>query len=258
MFAYTDQTGRKISLESVPKRIISLVPSMTELLFDLGLGERVVGVTKFCHHPLEAKSRKIIGGTKSVHYDRIQELQPDLVIGNKEENTLEIVQTLEKDYPVWIADVNTLEELYEMNTLLGEVLAVEKEANELNEEIRTNFSSIVKNENKSARVAYLIWREPYMAVGTDTFIDKMIAECGFENVVKESRYPEVKLSEYNDLDAILLSSEPYPFKEKHLEELQKSYPKTTIKLVDGELFSWVGSRIKYAPAYFNDLIKELK
>src|ERR1700741_3198050 len=108
---FIDQTGRKISIPQIPQRIISLVPSQTELLFDLGLDKEVVGITKFCVHPPEwFQTKTRVGGTKQLKIDLIKQLQPDLIIANKEENVKEQIEELEKHFPVWISDVNNLED----------------------------------------------------------------------------------------------------------------------------------------------------
>lgn len=255
---FTDQLQRTIELAYPPKRIVSLVPSQTELLFDLGLQEEVVGVTKFCIHPQEAVKDKVkIGGTKKFHFERIEALKPDLIIANKEENYEEGIYALEKKYPVWISDVVTWQDALDMVGKVGELTCREVEAQRLLTELEDLRIFPVR---ESAKVLYLIWREPYMAVGKDTFIDSMLALCGFQNVCAPlSRYPELAYQDIPNLhpDYIFLSSEPYPFQAKHLQELEALCPTSKVLLVDGEMFSWYGSRLKKGLAYCADLCKSL-
>lgn len=238
-----------------PKRIVSLVPSQTELLADLGLADRVAGITKFCIHPANwLKEKRIVGGTKQLHYERIQALQPDLILANKEENTREIVETLARDYPVWVSDIYTLKDALDMIKRVGELTATEAAAGELTQEIRQGFAQLRPPADRKA--LYLIWRQPYMAAGESTFINDMLRRCGYQNLLPEgSRYPQLGVEEITKLnpEVVLLSSEPYPFKEKHIDELRQLVPQAQIRLVDGEMFSWYGSRLRYAPAYFKSL-----
>lgn len=256
MLVVTDQTGRKTELVKIPQRIISLVPSQTELLADLGLTEEVVGITKFCVHPdtwFRTKTR--VGGTKQIKMDIIHQLRPDLIIANKEENVKEQVEEMARHYPVWTSDVNTLEDAYDMIGQIGNMTGKADRAKEIIYQIRQNFSQL-KTQHLTPKTAYLIWRDPYMAAGGDTFIHSMLETAGFENIfAHKTRYPEITIKELQTANCqlLLLSSEPFPFKQKHIEELQPLLPGTKIVLADGEMFSWYGSRLIHAPAYFTKL-----
>src|SRR5688572_4919513 len=223
MRVYTDQTGRKVILAKTPKRIISLVPSQTELLFDLGLDEEVVGITKFCKHPPEwyyTKTR--VGGTKKLQINIIHELQPDLVIANKEENVKEQVEDLAVHVPVWVSDVNNLESAYEMIAHVGSLTSRMEQGASITEQIKMNFSEIPVH-NRKPRAAYIIWNDPYMTAGGDTFIHSMMEAAGFENVFADSaRYPVITMDqlESKNPELMLLSSEPFPFKQKHIDEIR--------------------------------------
>ncbi|MET0392685.1 MAG: helical backbone metal receptor [Chitinophagaceae bacterium] len=256
MAVYTDQTGRSMVLDHEPRRIISLVPSQTELLHDLGLEEQVAGITKFCVHPQAwFHSKPKIGGTKQVKVEAIHQLQPDLIIANKEENVKEQVEELARHYPVWTSDVNTLEDAYDMIAAIGNMTGKEAASAQIIRQITESFSRLPAIDYK-LRTCYLIWREPYMTVGGDTFIHAMLEAAGFENIFQHRRrYPELSVEEVKEAGCewLLLSSEPYPFRQKHVEELQALLPGTRILLVDGELFSWYGSRLLLAPDYFNRL-----
>jgi ABC-type Fe3+-hydroxamate transport system substrate-binding protein len=250
---YKDQMNRRISLEKIPERIISMVPSQTELLVDLGLADRIVGVTKFCVHPVGFKlGRTIIGGTKNFKFDKIDALKPDLIIGNKEENYKEGIEFLIKKYPVWMSDIYNLEDALEMMRLIGQITGKQNPVQEITNAIEAGFQ---EGFSYKGTAVYLIWQDPLIAAGKHTFIDDMLQRAGFINLVIKERYPEISREEIILLnpDFILLSSEPYPFREKHVEEYQEFFPQAAIKLVDGEMFSWYGSRLLKALEYFKSL-----
>jgi ABC-type Fe3+-hydroxamate transport system substrate-binding protein len=257
---FTDQMNRSVEVAWPPKRIVSLVPSQTELLYDLGLHNEVVGQTLFCIHPPEMHELKPrIGGTKNVNIETVAALQPDLIIGNKEENDRQTIEALAKLYPVWMSNIQTLEDALEMINLIGELVNRPTEAQLIVSTIQQSFSTLLANSQQpTVKSVYLIWRKPWMAAGHDTFINDMLNRLGFHNVAQslDSRYPEITDQQIQSFqpDVIFLSSEPYPFKAKHIEELQAICPQATIKLVDGELFSWYGSRLVHSVAYFKELL----
>ncbi len=267
MPVFNDQTGRIVTVPRLPQRIISLVPSQTELLFDLGLENEVAGITKFCIHPDEwYRSKPRIGGTKQVHMELIHQLQPDLVIANKEENVKEQVEELAKHYPVWVSDVNNLEDASAMIGQIGEITGKHKPAEQMINRIKSAFSELPAIYNKPAlpagrlKTVYLIWQKPFMTIGGDTFIHAMLQASGFHNVFEnEKRYPEVSVEQLQAMkpDLLFLSSEPFPFGEKHVQEWEQCLPNTKVFLVDGEMFSWYGSRLLKAPAYFVSLQQQL-
>ena len=261
---FTDQMQRVFTLGATPKRIISLVPSQTELLYDLGLEDRLVGITKFCVHPFHLKSTKtIVGGTKNIKLEKIKELQPDIILCNKEENTKEIVETLEKLFPVHVSDVKTIDESITMITQYGKMFRCNTEAAKINDKIRfqlKDFQEFVK-DIPVQKVAYFIWRKPWMVAGIDTFINYLLKLCKFENIYEShGRYPEVEIKKIRlqgDPEIVMLSSEPYPFKEEHAFELGRCTHHAKTVFVDGEYFSWYGSRLAKAFAYFKKLHKSL-
>lgn len=255
---FKDQLERTISINYPPKRIISLVPSQSELLAYLGLEDRVVGITKFCIHPeRQFRSKTRIGGTKQLKFDTITRLQPDLIIGNKEENEQGQIERLAQDFPVWMSDIENLDAALEMIDAIGQITNTADKAATLVKEIEEEFEKLTEIRlGKRLRAAYFIWRKPYMVVAGSTFINDMLEKAGFENVFATAeRYPEVHLEQVAKLkpDVLLLSSEPFPFAEKHLEEFRHFCPEAVISLVDGELFSWYGNRLLHSATYFRNL-----
>lgn len=257
----TDQMGRRVELAGTPRRIVSLVPSQSELLHYLGLRDEVVGITKFCIHPPEwFRSKPRVGGTKQLDIQKILDLQPDLVIANKEENVQGPVEELAQHLLVWISDVNTLDDSLRMITQVGALVGRPGPAAELARQLEDGFSHLPASPGEKPKTCYLIWKDPYMTVGGDTFIHDMLQRAGFTNLfASQSRYPEVSIESLQELgcEVLLLSSEPYPFKEKHQQELQARLPGTKIALVDGEAFSWYGSRLLHSPSYFEQLRKQI-
>ncbi|WP_271424239.1 ABC transporter substrate-binding protein [Aequorivita sinensis] len=254
---FIDQLNRVVKFSKTPTRIVSLVPSQTELLVDLGLRDNIVGVTKFCVHPNKLRKEKtIVGGTKNVHFEKVKALNPDIVICNKEENTEEIVIELEKIAPVWVSDISNISECIEMINRLGEVFEVSQSTLEISSKILSELKAFRAFSEKLPikKVVYLIWKDPYMAAGRDTFINELLKLNRFENLFTDenSRYPEVREELLRQAETILLSTEPFPFKQKHVSEFQKEF-KAEVKLVDGEFFSWYGSRMTKAFEYFKRL-----
>ena len=292
MLSFTDQLGRTITLDHpahTPLRIISLVPSQTELLYTLGQESpspsfEVVGITKFCvHPPVWFRTKPRIGGTKDIHPEKIAALQPHLIIANKEENVREQIESLATQFPVWVSNIPDLPAALGMIRCLGDIIGCPGPAQTLAGQIQKDFDALSPlpasfanppsppvspppsysvRPAPSPRTAYLIWRTgkplSYMAAGRDTFIDDMLHRCGLTNVVDQPRYPVTDPAALaaSGCELVLLSSEPYPFRNKHREELQALLPKATIRLVDGEMFSWYGSRLLHAPTYFQRLFTE--
>ena len=253
----TDMMGREITITYPPRRIISLVPSQTELLYDLGLKDEVIGITKFCVHPHEwFRNKQRIGGTKNVNMDLVRSLQPDLIIANKEENTQAQVEELAALFPTWVSNIQTIDDGLQMIRDVGALVGKSERAQLLTTDITNGFNNL-KKAAVPQRVAYFIWCNPWMCAGGDTFINNMIEHMGWTNVLSgKMRYPEIALQELADkqVNKILLSSEPYPFKDAHIAEIKAVLPDAEVLLVDGEMFSWYGSRMLEATAYLRKLI----
>jgi ABC-type Fe3+-hydroxamate transport system substrate-binding protein len=275
---FTDQAHRSVNIKSPPTKIISLVPSQTELLFDLGLGESVIGITKFCIHPDHwFRSKQRVGGTKNPDLQLIHQLLPDLIIGNKEENRKEDIEALASVFPVWLSDIYNLQDALQMIDQVSRITATTGKGQKIISNIHDAFGELRlltqshttrethSSEKKGSfhqkfKVCYLIWQDPYIAVANNTFVNSMIEECGFENAFGgRSRYPEITADEIRSANCnfIFLSTEPYPFKVRHQEDMKSLFPDSIIEVVDGEMFSWYGSRLARSAAYFQTLINKL-
>lgn len=259
---FTDQLGRTLSLDHPPRRIISLVPSQTELLYTLGLEGEVVGITKFCIHPDQwFRNKTRIGGTKDIRPDIILSLQPDLIIANKEENDQAQVEALSAHVPVWISNVTDLPSALGMIRSVGELTGKVQSANVLADEIAHRFAALeAATTAPGPRTAYFIWHGPWMVAGGDSFIHDMLRRAGFDNIFRDQpRYPSIELETLaaSGCEVVLLSSEPYPFKEKHIAAVKQVLPHALTRLVDGQIFSWYGSHLLHTPAYLQELYEGL-
>lgn len=263
MEEFIDQINRKVVLNVPPKRIVSLVPSQTELLADLELNDKVIGVTKYCIYPPEwLLSKSHVGGTKNFSIEKISTLNPDLIIANKEENTQPLIEELAKNYPVWISDITNLEDSLEMILEVGKMTNTIENAQKIVSSINYQFLQLEQEQKQKIKLnaAYFIWRKPYMVAGSNTFVNDMLLRCGLTNVFAHlQRYPEVTDHDLREAkpDVILLSSEPFPFREKHIEEFKMICPWAKVLTINGEFFSWYGSRLKMAPNYFTQVLQEL-
>ena len=249
-----EQIGNPIRFQKPFERIISLVPSQTELLVHLVGKERVIGRTKFCIHPQEAIEKiPIIGGTKKFNFKQIRELKPDLIIANKEENYKDGIEMLSQDFPVWTSDIFDLADNYSMIESLGKLTGSQKKANQIVADTKEVWEAI--KDTKQGKALYFIWQKPYMVAGRNTFINHIMAHLGIENLCIQQRYPEMDpyILERMDPDYVMLSSEPFPFQAKHMDAFKKMFPKARILLVDGEMFSWYGIRLIMAAEYFKNL-----
>lgn len=261
---YKDSLNREISISKTPQRIISLVPSLTELLHDMGLERQIVGVTKYCVHPVHYQhTKKLVGGTKKVKYQVIKDLKPDFILCSKEENTKEMVTELESIAPVYVSDVNTFEEALALIEQLGLVLNRRTKSQHIIDKINfrlQQFQSSIKNI-RIRKVAYFIWANPWMVAGSETFIDDMLRICRFENAyATKERYPEINIAQmqlHEKPDLLMFSSEPYSFKDEDVYEVLRSNRKILTIYVDGQYFSWYGSRLIKAFDHFKQIHEKI-
>jgi iron complex transport system substrate-binding protein len=263
-----DQLGTAHTFETSPQRIISLVPSQTELLYDLGQEAKIIGITKFCVHPYHFRStKKRVGGTKKVHYEKIRLLEPDIIICNKEENTQEIVERLSEICPVWVTDIITIEDNFQIISDFGQLFNCRTEAQKWNDKLAyalSDFKNFIKDKTLK-KVAYFIWKNPYMVAGSDNFINELLKLNHFKNIYDNNpetpgRYPEIELDKMKtegDPEIVFLSSEPFPFKKEDGYEIEQYTNKAQTVIVDGEMFSWYGSRLLKAFDYFKMLHKNI-
>lgn len=255
----TDQMGRAVAVSAAPRRIVSLVPSQTELLIELGVADRLAGITRYCVHPAGVvESINKVGGTKRLDVNAIVALQPDLIIANKEENEEQAVTELARHCPVWISDIANLADALDMIGAVGRLVGKGEQADAMKRDIERSWKGVDARARGSA--AYMIWRKPWMAVAGNTFIDDVLTRIGFGNAFAGlSRYPEVSLARLQKAqpDVVMLSSEPFPFAARHIDEVSRALPDARVVLVDGEMFSWYGSRLSLAPAYFQSLLRQL-
>ena len=257
-----DQLNRSIDYTQKPLRIVSLVPSITELLSYLGLDEQLVGITKFCIKPDHIyRTKKRIGGTKQVHFDQIDALNPDLIIANKEENTEEIVEVLSKKYKVYVSDIISYEDALDMIQDIGRLCHVHDKSSRLVQKIRKSFAELeTLIEQRTFKAAYLVWNDPIMVAGNDTYIDSIFELLHISNGFKNlSRYPlvDIEAIQNADVDVLMLPSEPFPFKEKHKAYFQEILPDKKIILVKGEIFSWYGSYMLHIKTAYLEILNSL-
>ncbi len=245
-------------------RIVSLVPSLTEYLWALGLTDEVVGITKFCVHPKEwYKNKTRVGGTKQLDISKIKQLQPDLIIANKEENTKEAIEQLQKEFEILLTDILDIEGAFQALSTIGKAVNKDQQAQLLITEIKARFSQ-QKGLFKGQTFLYFIWKDPYFLVGKDTYIHSFLSHFGLKNACASDRYPSLEYWKNHVETAdkaptyIFLSSEPFPFESKHIEQVQALFPASQIILIDGEMCSWYGSRMLEAAAYMQQLAQMIK
>lgn len=257
---FTDQTGRQVCAGQAT-RIVSLVPSITELCAALGLGHEVVGITRFCVSPPDwYRSKTRIGGTKNPDTNKIIALRPDLVLANKEENTASDIETLTRaGIPVWVSDIRNLAQALDMVRDVGNLSGRGREATALVQDIE---ALLVVAPPDPVSAVCLVWWNPMMMAGEDTFIHAMMEAAGFQNALtglRKSRYPEVTDAQLVAASprVLLLPSEPFPFSEKHVAHFRALLPATEVVRVPGEFLSWYGSRMAAAIPYLRRLNESL-
>ena len=245
-----DAAGRAHVSATADARILSLVPSLTELLFDLGLGASVVGRTNFCVHPKDRVGTVAsVGGTKQIDFEKVASLNPTHALVNIDENPKEMADALSAmgievvvTHPLRVTDNRDL------FRLIGGLFGAEERAAALTREFDAAFAEMQAGNWPERRVLYLIWRKPWMSIAPDTYIADALARAGLRALQHAggARYPEVALGEklLDEVDLVLFSTEPFPFKAKHLVAFRAAFPAHRAKahLIDAEMVSWYGSR----------------
>ena len=251
--------GTKVADYLRTMRVVSLVPSWTEFLHDVEV--IVVGQTKFCVRPPEAyRTVARVGGTKTVDLQRVMDLEPDVVVANREENDRDQVTALATALPdasVLLTDVRTVEDAWTEMRRLGRALNRPSKVNDLVDRIQTRWGAA---RPEAGKAGYAVWAKPWMAAGQDTFIHSVMAHWGIGNAIgahaSSDRYPtlgEDFTEGARGADVWLLPSEPFPFKDKHLSPILAHHPETKCMLVDGEAFSWYGSRMAHVADHLRDV-----
>ena len=261
----TDVLGVQHAPVTAPARIVSLVPSITELLFALKLGDQVVGRTHYCIHPAPLVAPlQSVGGTKKIRYARLQALRPTHVIVNIDENLRELAERLIADgLQVIVTHPLTPEDNVPLYRLIGGIFNRVAEAEALVARFERTLAELRQVDWPRRQVLYLIWRKPWMGINRDTYIARMLALVGWETLPAEceTRYPELEINRalLDAADLILFSSEPYRFLPEHLETFARDYdcPPEKLRLIDGEMTSWYGSRaiqgLRYMAQFARDV-----
>ncbi len=255
----SDSLGRLIPVPTNPQRIVSLCPSQTETLWALGAAHRLVGRTRYCIQPQGViEFVAVVGGTKKVDFQAVAQLKPDLIIAEKEENTLQDVEGLSKIAPVYVTKNESFEESLETISRLGALIQAEAAAHALTTAITSAWAQ-VRPVEQPLKVLYLIWPKPLMTVGRTTFIGAILERLGLENLGAQltGRYPILENPQALRPDVVLLSTEPYPFKPVHIPSFQQIWPTAHVKVVRGDYFAWYGARQLEAAPYFASLAAEL-
>jgi len=263
-----DDLGRAVTLKGPARRIVSLVPSITETLFALGAGDSVVGLTEYCIHPAGGVADKArVGGTKNIDMNRILELKPDLIIANVEENRKPQVEALERSrLKVFVTYPKSIEGCIKMIADVAALCGADDRAGKLLDSIRTEARQARERAVRPAPgVVCPIWKSPYMTVNRDTFVDSVIVGAGGRNLFGDhaDRYPTFELQELKALrpEIILLPTEPYRFTEPDLDDfisLGNDIPAVRhrrLHIVQGELLSWYGPRLARALREISALIR---
>ena len=264
--ARVDASGVALELSAAPRRIVSLIPSTTELLCALGLADALVGVTVYCVEPRDVvRGKARVGGEKDPDLAAIRALAPDLVVANVEENRREDVDALRAaGIPVWVTYPRTVAEGLAMIRELGEVTGVRDRARALLDTLEPLYAAARGRAARRAPVSvfYPIWRQPWMTIGADTYVHDLLATCGGANVFADlARYPTITLDDMaaRGPEVILLPDEPFRFRRAHLRDFDAfagvpAVRDGRIHLVDGKPFSWHGPRLAEALTKLPDLL----
>ena len=259
-----DAAGTRHPVCDAECRIVSLVPSLTELLCELGLSAQLVGRTRYCIHPRATlKTIAAVGGTKDVSLEKVRALKPTHVVVNIDENLRETATALAEFVPqVIVTHPSQPEDNLALYELFGGIFNRGEAARSLSARYLAKLQEVrARSPRVRRRVLYLIWRAPWMSVARETYIAQTLAEFNLltEPAEARSRYPEVRLEDYRgQVDYVLLSSEPYPFRARHLAEVQAALPGAHVQLIDGEMTSWYGARALPALDYLDDFTRALQ
>ena len=249
-------------------RIVSLCPSLTELVFDLGHGDELVGRTKFCVHPADKVGAvEKVGGTKNPKIDRIIELAPDLVLLNEEENRREDAEALRAaGVQCHVSFPHTALDTAQMVRSIAAAIDAKAQGERIARDIEARHDRVVKSaaDREPVSYAYLIWREPWMTVNADTFVSALLGDVGGRNAFASAaeRYPAITPEDLTSAspDMVLLSTEPFPFQPTHADELARltGIERDRFEIVDGEMLSWHGSRTPAGIDYAEQVVERAR
>lgn len=262
---FRDDIGNIIEITETPLKIVSLCPSITETLCDMGLHKFLVGRTDFCTpvlQPLDSNTQKYseeiptVGGTKNVNVDFVKTLTPDIIFASKEENDKHTIEILSKEHKCFVFEINSIDDSIKMIKTIGEIFINKCDVNELIHTIEQSFLQLPKL-NRVHNALYLVWKDPYIAAGKNTYIDSLLSFVGFSNSIQNEKY--ITLNNLNNLecDIIFLPSEPYKFTEEDKLVIQKMRSDAKILLVDGEMFCWYGSHMVKSALYLKNLVNKI-
>ncbi len=246
-----DDLGREVLIPKQPRRIISLCPSVTYSLIKLGCRNQLAGRTKYCIHPkADVAGIPVIGPVQGFSMDAVHALNPDLILAVKEENAKDEVLKLSELYPVFVFDVKDVRQNAAHLLKLGLLCGREEEAAEI---VRSFPRKAMPK--KSLQSLYLIWKDPWMGVGTKSYTGSVLSFFGLPQYSHFTEaYPKLSGQDFRGADLIMLSSEPFPFQEHHRKELQALYPDKKIILVEGEMFCWFGASFANTEAYLESVL----
>ena len=257
---FFDDLGKTIFINKIPKRIVSLCPSITETLCELGLSDKIIACTDYCIHPIDkVKNINKIGGPKNFSEEKILKLSPDIIFAVKEENDANKIINISKKITTYVFDINSIKEGIELIKALGNIFEIQNIANVFIEKILEGYKNLPK-VNSNIQCLYLVWKNPYIAVGSGSFIDSVLNKLNLRNCLRnsEKKYPKINLNNFeNNFDLIILPSEPYRFSNKDIEELENVFPEKVIIKVDGEMFSWYGTHQLKSISYFDKFVEKL-
>lgn len=263
MVSVTDSSNKTVSFSVPPQRVVCLIPSITETFFDLGLGDALAGVSKFCNHPAGGVLNKIkVGGQKDPDLEKIKAIDPDLIIMNREENKPEHIEFLSRYYRTWVTYPRSFRDAGKLILDIGTVFNVGTKARAYADRVRKTADELSLRNGQKIKTLYLIWRNPWMSINRDTFIHDTLSVHGMDNVFARNsqRYFEITDQDIQaaNPEIIILPDEPYRFKEKHITEFShipvSAVRDRSIFLVDGTYFCWYGTRTARASEYISGQI----
>ena len=260
-----DCLGKEMSIPKNITKIVSLVPSISELIYDLNIEKKLIGVTKFCIHPKYFQIEKtVVGGVQEFDIEKIKELKPDVVFASKDENFEEEILELQKFVPVYVTDVKSVDEAKQMIVNFGELLSCRNDASKIIMKIDMQLNDLAKvtDDLLYRSGAYFVWNEPWVAAGKDTFVNSMLKLVKINNVFEDlkERYPMVTGANIHlgNPDIVMLPSEPYKFEDQQAFEISSHTHDAATYFVDGEAFAWYGSRLIKSLDYLKLLALKFK